>query len=239
MRAEIENGEIVEQHLRFAETARGARQVRRAARKARFESGQHFMAQMIARETGIGIALVVDPAQPMRAGVSLDRIASNGEKRTQQSAIRLLHRRRAAQAGAAQQIEQQRLGLIVAMMRKYDPIVRRPRERRVACAPGGRLQAVRRIAFDLDAFHGEGNIPRRAQRTTVIFPAIGVGAQGMMDMERRQRNLAAWRRVTQGMQQDDRIQTARQSGNQGLTAGDAALEASLERSCDKLSGSAL
>lgn len=85
---------------------------------------------------------------------------------------------------SAQQVEQQRFGLVVAMLGEHDPVRRGCDEGRVARAAGRTFETVRGTAFDDDMRAGEGNVEPLAQAAAEGLPAVCVHAEAVMDVQR-------------------------------------------------------
>ncbi|MDT4847958.1 hypothetical protein FQZ97_820350 [compost metagenome] len=78
------------------------------------------MAEEIAGKRCVGVARVFHPGKPLRTGIGFQFGAGQLQQRPDQAALpqrpTLRHRRQSAHTGAAQQAEQQGLGLVVAVL---------------------------------------------------------------------------------------------------------------------------
>lgn len=119
------------------------------------------------------------------------------------------HGSQSAHTGTAQQAEQQRFGLIVAMLGRQQHLAffEAHFDGGVACLPRRLLQAAPRL--DLHAHHLERNPKRRANAPAVLRPGIRRGLQTVMNMDRPQRGKRfAPRKVGQELQQHRGVEPA-------------------------------
>jgi hypothetical protein len=179
--------------------------------------------KIIATESRIGVAFVVNPVQIMRCGISLQRRSRHIEQGADQAcakgAVRTLgdHSAGTVHPGATQKIEQDSLRLIVAVMRQGDPLhaVRTALGKfRMAQAAGGGLKPFAAVARHQHMAPRQRNIPVATESATEIGPSIGVGAEAMMDMECRKLDRNG--KMAQRVQQHDRIAAARERDAQSL-----------------------
>ena len=128
------------------------------------EQRDRLASEKIAPADGVGIALILDPLEAPQARIGLDLRARDLEQRPQQPRARPgkrprgRHRGKAAQAGAAQQPQQQGFGLVIAMLRENDEIGLQAREHFVAGLPRGALQAEAAIGAQVHGFQLQRNL---------------------------------------------------------------------------------
>ena len=191
--------------------ARGARQRLAPARVALAEQRRDAQPQEIAREGVRGIAFILDPFQAVLARVGGNRLARHIEQRAHErapmKARALRHATRPARPGAAQQVHEHGLGLIVELVGEREHIERQLGERRIARLARGLFVSLGHP----HAAHGEWHTELAAQPPAEAHPAIGVRAQAVMDVRRR--HLLALR---QRMQQHDRIDAAGEAHKNAL-----------------------
>lgn len=138
----VDGRQIIKQGRRFGKMAGRARQGGLRTGKRLFERWNQGMAKKITPEVGIAVTFILDPAQLMLRRVGFDRRTRNIEKRPNERraiggrAFRR-HPGHASDAGATQQVQQNRLGLVVAMMSERQPVRSALTKRRVANAPCG------------------------------------------------------------------------------------------------------
>src|SRR4029077_7579169 len=130
---------------------RGARETLLPLRKLLLEQRPDAAAEEVARQRFVSVALVLDPVEPVPACVVFDLAARRAEERAPERLVAEArarrHAARAARAGAAQQVHQHRLGLVVEVVRERDAIRLRFAERLVACFARGGFEA---FAFSND-----------------------------------------------------------------------------------------
>jgi len=127
------------------------------------------------------------------------------------------HRRRAARARAAQQVEEHGLGLVVELVRERDRVRAQPREHRAARLARRRLEAPARLRH-ADAAHGERHAPVAAQLPAEARPGVGVRAQPVVHVHRAQGVAVARREFAQQVKEDHRIDAAGEPGHEMLAA---------------------
>ena len=182
----------------------GARECLAPARPALVQKRSDPVPQEIAREALIGVRFVLDPreASPLRVGSDVG--ARNAQQRPDRDhrgggipgeCAGLGHRRRAACSGAAQQVEQHRFGLVIALVRKRHAIGSRTRERRVSRLTRRGLEALAAPRPERDASHRERHAQASAQRAAEPLPAVRVRADAMIDVDRAQRDAHARRKL--------------------------------------------
>jgi hypothetical protein len=134
--------------------------------------------------------------------------------------IPFAHRAGATNTGAPQQIEQHGFRAIATMVRQRNPV---SAESFVGCMPGAsgrRLQTIGATALDVDAPYREWNVPSGANVLAKISPAIGVGTESMMHVERRDRPLQG----VNDVQEDDRVDSTRQANDHAIPISNVAIE---------------
>ncbi len=214
----VDPGEFVEQRSRFRLVAGRAHQYAGIAWRDRPERRNEIRAKRIAAIAMVGIAFVVDVVQAMLREVSVERCARNGEKRPQPPDAAHKPRRRhggqAAGAGAAQQLQQQRLGLVVGVMRQQHrgcaPLARERFERLVTRRSRSSLDADARAARNTHLARRASNPVRRAQRGAEARPGVGVAGQPMMDVQGDDLAARGGGDACRRVEQRDGIATARQ-----------------------------
>ncbi len=137
----------VEQFLRLGQVGRCARDGGARRGKLPLEQRDHLAPEEIALADGVGVALILDPIEAPQAGVGRAGKRPRGR-----------HRGKAAQAGAAQQPQQQGFGLVIAMLRENDEIGLQAREHFVAGLPRGALQAEAAVGGQIHRFHLQRNL---------------------------------------------------------------------------------
>ncbi len=178
---------------------------------------QHLVAQEVAVMPGVVVARVLQEVQAMLPGMGGDGGAGNTEQRPRQQAggegpLRR-HPGQSAHPGAAQHLQQHRLGLVVAMVggdqhlavaeTRPQPGVAGPAQRRL----GGAAIVHQPVA-------GEGDAEVGADRRAVRRPACRIRVHGMVQVQRRQARRR--RQRGQGVQQHVGIDAAAE-GNAVVT----------------------
>jgi hypothetical protein len=107
---------------------------------------------------------------------------------------------------AAQELEKQRLDLVVAVVGKHDVIAVLAREDRIARRARRCLEAVASPHSDLYAL--EWNAARAAETPAECFPAPRVGTQLVIDVQRREPELQLARDALQAVQQNHGVDAA-------------------------------
>ena len=161
------------------------------------------------------VAFVIDPAQTVLDGIGFEDGMRHVQQRpNQQRAVALRscggHPGRTGHAGPAQEVEQHRFGLIVAMVCQRYGVRVTGGKRRMAAATRGCLQPFAAPARDADTLDLQGHIHINAKIATELRPAIGVRAKTVMHMQGRQFRQTGARRVqaAQRVQQHHRIHPA-------------------------------
>jgi hypothetical protein len=138
-----------------------------------------FVAQIIALHSGVGVRLVVDPAKLTRLCERFDLCARQREQWPQQrrpaAGARRRHRGESVRSRAAQQLQQQCLGLVIRVMSEHDHIGVGAAKCRVARGTGRGFKALLACARNVDVNDGQRNAALRAFVSAECGPAIGVG----------------------------------------------------------------
>ena len=118
---QIDRRELVEHGCRIAGEARATGETFDNAGPALLERGQHVVSQKVTVETQIVIGRIVQPSQTLCRRVRFQRSARDVDERPCQPATREGRQQsdsgQAGGAAAPHEVQQQRLGLVVAMMR--------------------------------------------------------------------------------------------------------------------------
>ena len=125
------------------------------------------------------------------------------------------HRCRTSYAGTAQQLQQQRLGLIVGVVRQRHKITRLRGERRVAQLARRRFDAVPAQRRDIHMFDAQRDLVARAQIGAELRPRIGIRADAVVDMNCGKLPGEKRGEFVQQMQQHHRIHPAAQADQNG------------------------
>ncbi len=134
------------------------------------------MTQVVAIESLVAVRGIVDPLEAgfLRVGLEFrTRYIDQGPH--QPAHCKPVHHPDAGKSrrtAAAQEIQQQRLGLVVAMVRAQQPVVAADvlREGRVARVAGGRFQAGSGASIDLRDFGNEFDVQAPGQLPAVLAP---------------------------------------------------------------------
>jgi len=139
------------------------------------------------------VALVVDVREPLRAHPGIDGGTVDGEqgappRHAAAVVAQRRHRGEPARTGAAQELQEERLGLVVAMVRERDVAAAQAGgdvdERGVALPARLRFETGAGGARDGDLRRGERDLPLRAEVVTERAPARCVGRQSVVDVRR-------------------------------------------------------
>ena len=197
--------QLGEQIGRFGEMPGRPRQRLTRAGERFFQRRQNFVAQEVAAETPAVVAFIIDPMQAVFSRIAFDRGARHGQQRPDQldcsgpaiaffrpaaSDLQRTQRRHAGRAGnprPAQQIEQRRFGLVVAVVRQRQPVGIDRGECAITAAPRRRFQAFAAVALHFDADDVERNRQTAAEGRAEIRPRIGMWAEAVMHMQCRER----------------------------------------------------
>ena len=201
--------------------ARRAREVLPPARKPGFEQVAHAPADEIARQRLVGVGVVLDPRQAAGGGVGANLSARHVEQRSQENLAAerpdSWHAARPFQSSAAQQIEQHGLRLVAEVMAERDRI-RSCLEH--GCAARFTRRRLKAIAFSFYFYleRLEWNPKVTAIARAEFLPVSRVGAQAVIDVNRRELVAETTRILVEYMQQDDGIDSARQTDDDAFSA---------------------
>ncbi len=228
----VERGEIVLQRRSLRLVIGGARECCRITGKRRGESRRDLVANEIALQRHVGVGLVLDPGEPARLGVGGDCRIGQREERTQQcrsrrQAAEPRHRGKAMRTRTAQQLQEQRFGLVAGVMGEHDKCGLRLGEHAIARRAGRRLRSEVGSTIDAHAVHDQRHRALRALRHAERRPLVRPGREPVMDMDGGQRHAMRGRRGRHRIEQHHRIAAARQGDGEGERApvrceGDAA-----------------
>jgi hypothetical protein len=107
------------------------------------------------------------------------------------------------------------------MVRKCDPVSADPFVGRMPGSPGGGFQTIGTATLDVDPLYRESNVPSSAGSLAKISPAIGVGTESVMHMERRDWPLQGVNHV----QENDRVDSTRQADDHAIPIRNVSIEA--------------
>ncbi len=190
------------------------------------------MSHEVARPPRVRVALVLDPGQPPVPREGLDLGPRGAEQRAEEHRGRSAparglrpHRRHSREPrgpGAARELEQHGLGLVVFVLREGDEVRRLRGEQGVA----GRA----RRAFDAErVMRGKiGLLHRAAQRVPACgsarepCPSRRIRADAVIDVQAVERERATRRERREQVEQYDRIDPARQGERQARAARNVA-----------------
>lgn len=175
----VKRRQFVEQGAGLAKMAGRLGKRRLSSRKALRQRHQRFVTQVIARQAGIPVAFIFDPGQPGLTGIGFDLAPRHTKQRPQQPPFAETplgwHTGRPGDTGAAQQVEEHRLGLIAAVMGQQQDVTRHVGKNPVTRRAGSRLQTTATVALDNDPPQDK----RHAETATVIgtkgSPRVGIG----------------------------------------------------------------
>ena len=125
------------------------------------------MAQKIARIAHIAVAVVLNPAQLMLACISFQLAALHIQQGAQQrgrsrAGFQQRHRTGTAHPGAAQQLQQQRFGLVILLMCGEQKVRIERGKDALALVPRGRFDSGRVVARDRYPMNAQFNSMRCA-----------------------------------------------------------------------------
>ena len=174
----VEKRQFGKQRIGFGKVGSSLRETLLRRGKAFGKNGHYLVTHEIARQGGIGIALIIDPFELRSAGIGLDFMARHVEQgaqdtQTSQSAIGR-NCRRPGHTSATQQVEQQCFCLVTLMMTE---------QQRIGCEVGkdlitrhscGRLKAKTAFAVDFDGPYVASHTQACAVSDAEIRPAPGI-----------------------------------------------------------------
>jgi len=174
----------------------------------------------IALQRQIVVALVLDPAEAAPARPGLDLGARNREQRPEHLRARPGKRAQrghpchAERTRPAQQLQQQRLGLVVPMVGQNDEVAVLAREDFVARAPRLALEAERARVTDPRMLHLQGHAQSGAQRLAEQGPLRRIRADAVIDVQCAKREPHRAGEIREDRQQRDRVEPPRETGHQ-------------------------
>jgi hypothetical protein len=193
---------------------RGARQDPGDARPVLLQVGHDPLAQQVAVVPQVGVAGVLHPAQTLPLGIGANRLAAHIQQRPYQPAAAeprtFRHGRQAPGAGAAKQLQQQRLGLIIEMLGGHQhgigrqPVGQAP----VACRARRRLGTFAAPRLCLHPQYVKTDTQFLAHRATMNLPVTGLALQLVVDVHGSQRSRQLGTPRGQQMQQNVGIDAA-------------------------------
>ena len=169
-----------------ARSARAPRAIRESARRG---AARPRGAGNCGRARG-GVRFVLDPLEARRLRVLEERCARKREERAidphprARERAHLRHRSDALQPGAAQQLQQHRLGLVVEVVRERDDRLVTPRVDGIARAARRAFQPLGGAALDMHALDRERHAAFGAEALAECGPRVGVGAEAVMHVHR-------------------------------------------------------
>ena len=115
-------------------------------RKAGAQQRQHRATQEVAGKALIRVAVVLDPGKPPRTRpgediVTTERQHGSQQRRSIAAPLGLRDPAHSPESGAAQKLEENGFGLVVAVMAQYQPVDFQPGQRGIAGVPRSRLDA--------------------------------------------------------------------------------------------------
>ena len=206
---------------------RRARERRTHGRNTPRELRQDFVAQPVPREPRIVVTLVVDPHEPVRDRVAFDsgartpiigrRIRGRPPPRHRSRFIgsRERHPGKPLHARAAQQLQQNRFGLIVEVVREHDAIGACGAQGRVARFTRGAFETVTARDAHIDDPAGDAKRSRRAAAER--GPRLRIRAEVVIHVDGAQFEPQRIAQRGEHMQQDGRIDAAAQTQHEPLT----------------------
>ena len=210
-----------------------------AAGEALLETGKrlrqhrhHLVPQSIAGKAGIVVRLVVDVCDRMLRHIRFELFARHRQQRTRHHQVRVaqqlgravgaIHAGQTRRAGAAQQLQQHRLGLVVLVVgcEQQAHAMHRAQlaQSRIAALAGRLFRARLGIFFQGDTACLEGDAQAGAQLRAVGQPGIRIRAQAVVHVKRVQGHAVLLRPGMRQVQQGRGIEAAAQGDADG-TAG--------------------
>ena len=196
-----------------------------------------MLAQGVATVAEVQVAVVFDPLQAKRPRMIQQIGPRHAQQRPQlcgppiRPALHLGHRRQALRSGAAQQLQQERFGLVVLLVGCEQEIRVQAAKDAQALAPRGRLDAGGIVARNLHPVSGQINGMRSTEAGAEIGPVVGVGRQAMVHVHRPQVEGMPVAQRHQRMQQRDRIEPSRKCQHQ-VRAGRSVAGKTVRHGCD-------
>jgi hypothetical protein len=150
---------------------------------------QHWedaVTQEISAEAIIRVAVVLDPGKLVLFRIRVDCPTRDVQQGSQITVPRFGHRRRANHTSAPQQIQEDGFGLVVLMLSQQYPIHSAVCKRFIANATRGGLQAFAGNFPHMNFYADKRNLPKSANRGTVLSPFRGHLVQTMINVDGRQ-----------------------------------------------------
>lgn len=191
--------------------ARGTRQCLSSAGKMDRNARHDFTSQVVSAIVAIGIAFVFDPGQRMHFCIAQDQRPRNIEEWANQARATWLrplgrHSSGAGNTRSAQQTEENRLGLIIAMVGQRQPFGSTGGKRRMTHAPRGGFQALTAGTRHLDAMDFQRHLQAPTKIDAESCPGSGIAAQSVIDVHRREIDLQpGTTQAVERVQQDNRV----------------------------------
>ena len=196
-RSHVEHRELIQASRCFLRPIRRLGERRFGLRERGSQCRPNLEPQAIACEADVDVAVIVDERETMTPQIRVDALARHVEPRPHpRDAValdRLRHAGQTRDAGAAQRLQQHRLGLVAPVMReqhqRHSVIRRHLAQRPIARLPCPRLDALAFRGTRGDEERHEANRPTAigpasALRLSMRLPRIGVRAQAVIDMQR-------------------------------------------------------
>ena len=222
-------GEFVKQSGGVAEMRCGTSQGPASRRETGFDSGQDAMAQVVAGETQIGVAGVIDPAEFFFLCIGKDFLSANFQQRAQAPGsscgicrrFNSRHCPRTLDACTTQQAKKDSFGLVIAMMPKDEPIAGHLRQRGMASNACGFFQPAWMTTRYIDPEYVQGYAALVAETSTEILPPISRLVKPMMDVHGLQHISKTLLQDVEHVQQYDRVDSPRERTTQAMTGTNA------------------
>ncbi len=139
---------------------------------------------------------------------------------------------------AAQELQQQRLGLVVGVVRERDEVGVDGGERRVARRARRGFEAHSAAALDPRAMHDERDVALRAFGRAECRPRVGVGGQAVVDVQRGELDAMFGRDAREGVEERDRIASAgKRDGDAGRARPPSQRSAAMATSASRTASS--
>jgi len=187
-----------------------------------------FPAQRVAPVAYVEVAVVLDPFQAVPRGVVAQAGPAGAEQGAQlrgapaRPPLQLGHGRQTLRPGTTQQLQQQRLGLIVLLVCGEQEIRCHRSEDALPRTPRRGFNAGGIVARDRHAMDAQVHAMRRAPARAEIRPLISVRRQTMVDVNGLQGERMDVPQGEQDVQQHHRIETPGKRQRQPGTGRDAA-----------------
>jgi hypothetical protein len=237
----VEGCHLVHERRGLREMPRGAGDRRPIRGEAHGYFGQDLVTEKVSLEMDIGVALVLDPGETARPGIRFDFRASHVEKRTEDCRIRdsgfgiqslttspsrLLnpgswilnpderHGRQSLDPCAAEELQQQRLDLVVLVVGENDVIAGLTGKNLVTGGTCGSLEAL--ASRHRHVYAAEGNTAGAADTPAKSGPAARLRAQLVIYVQRGKSDPQTGAQPVEDIQQDHRIDPAAQGSRNAI-----------------------